>query len=141
MFCHTKSVKFLCDILDRDVKAKLISDAMFKLEHSIEDKQKAKRAAPTINQIKNIRDEWEDDYAISQVLRKKFREEKREISRKKVRVFFFIRQFNDSYVASAGRFLGTWKVCLDGVLPHDVTSSRNSLRLELQRACDSPRCK
>lgn len=57
---------------------------MFKLEHSIEDKHKAKRAAPTINQIRNIRDEWEDDYAISQILRKKFREEKKEINKQKV---------------------------------------------------------
>ena len=67
------------------MKAKLISDAMFKLEHSIEDKQKAKRAAPTINQIKHIRDDWQDDYAINQLLRKKFREEKKDISRQKVR--------------------------------------------------------
>jgi len=68
---------------DRDVKAKLISDAMFKLEHSIEDKQKAKRAAPTINQIRHLRDEWSDDYAINQLLRKKFRDEKKEIGKQK----------------------------------------------------------
>ena len=67
------------------MKAKLISDAMFKLEHSIEDKQKAKRAAPTINQIRHMRDDWQDDYAISQLLRKKFREEKKEMSAQAVR--------------------------------------------------------
>ncbi|XP_065069394.1 coiled-coil domain-containing protein 130 homolog [Rhopilema esculentum] len=68
---------------DRDVKAKLVSDAMFKLEHTIEDKQKAKRSAPTLGKIREIRDVWEDDFAVNQALRKKFREEKKEINKQK----------------------------------------------------------
>ena len=90
LFCHIVVViafawpKLVSLFSDRDVKAKLISDAMFKLEHSIEDKQKARRAAPTINQIKHMRDEWSDDYAINQLLRKKFRDEKKEIGKQKV---------------------------------------------------------
>ena len=61
---------------------------MFKLEHSIEDKQKAKRAAPTLGKIQEIRDVWEDDFAVNQILRKKFREEKKEINKRKVSILF-----------------------------------------------------
>ena len=59
---------------------------MYKLEHSIQDKQKAKKVAPTLNRLEEIRDTWKDDFAVNQLLRKKFRHEKKEINEKRVRV-------------------------------------------------------
>ncbi len=67
------------------MKAKLVSDAMYKLEHNILDKQKAKQKAPTLGKLRDIRDVWQDDFGINQALRRKFREEKVQINNKKVR--------------------------------------------------------
>jgi len=62
---------------------------MFALEHNSEDKVKVNKLAPTLTKLEEIRDSWEDDFAINQRLRKKFREEKKEIREKQVCLVFF----------------------------------------------------
>ena len=57
---------------------------MFQLEHNAEDKVKVKKLAPTLTRLEEIRDTWDDDFAINQKLRKKFRQEKKEIKKKEV---------------------------------------------------------
>eukprot|EP00794_Sanderia_malayensis_P008047 gene8047-8909_t len=69
---------------DRDVKAKLVSDAMFKLEHDIIDKQEAKKKAPTLGKLRDMKDIWHDDFSVNQALRRKFRQEKKELHDKTI---------------------------------------------------------
>ena len=66
-----------------------MTNAMFNLEHSTEDKVKVSKLAPTLTRLEDIRDKWDDDFAINQKLRKKFRTEKREIQDKEVCEGFF----------------------------------------------------
>ncbi|MEO0687328.1 MAG: Saf4/Yju2 family protein, partial [Cyanobacteria bacterium J06649_11] len=71
------------------MKEKMMTNAMFNLEHSTEDKVKVSKLAPTLTRLEDIRDKWDDDFAINQKLRKKFRTEKREIQDKEVCEGFF----------------------------------------------------
>jgi coiled-coil domain-containing protein 130 len=51
---------------------------MYKLEHDVEDKKKAQSITPVLQNLFELsNDYWKDDYASSQSLRKKFREEKK----------------------------------------------------------------
>ena len=66
-----------------------MKNAMFNLEHSAEDKVKVGKLAPTLTRLEEIRDAWDDDFAINQKMRKKFRTEKKEIQEKQVSVFLY----------------------------------------------------
>ncbi|XP_066936629.1 coiled-coil domain-containing protein 130 homolog isoform X2 [Clytia hemisphaerica] len=66
----------------REVKEKMMTNAMFQLEHNAEDKVKVKKLAPTLTRLEEIRDTWDDDFSVNQKLRKKFRKEKKEIKDK-----------------------------------------------------------
>jgi len=66
-------------LTDKEDVKKMAVDAMFKLEHGVEDKQKSKEALPTLEQLKEVQSIWSDDYAANQLLRKRFREEKQEL--------------------------------------------------------------
>jgi hypothetical protein len=51
---------------------------MYKLEHDVEDKKKESATIPIIEQLQEQSLEyWKDDYSSSQLVRKKFREEKK----------------------------------------------------------------
>ncbi|XP_065657713.1 probable splicing factor YJU2B [Hydra vulgaris] len=65
--------------MERGMKQKLMSDAMFKLEHQSTDTSKAKKVAPTLTLLEELREDWSDDFRINQLLREKFRNEKKEI--------------------------------------------------------------
>ena len=69
----------------------MMTNAMFNLEHSAEDKVKVSKLAPTLTRLEDIRNSWDDDFAINQKLRRKFRTEKKEIQEKEVcnRFYFF----------------------------------------------------
>ncbi|XP_046849103.1 probable splicing factor YJU2B [Xenia sp. Carnegie-2017] len=67
---------------DHADKQKMIDDAMFKLEHGEKDKKKSKAAIPGLVQIKDMQTQWKDDFGLNQMLRKKFRQEKKVILRK-----------------------------------------------------------
>ena len=60
-------------IQDRDTHKKLVTDAMYKLEHSSEDSAKLKRVAPTIGTIEERQSQWKDDYLLNKLARAKFR--------------------------------------------------------------------
>ena len=66
---------------------------MYKLEHNAEDKVKVNKLAPTLTRLEEIRDDWDDDFAVNQLLRKKFRQEKKEINDIKVNINFIPQLF------------------------------------------------
>jgi coiled-coil domain-containing protein 130 len=65
-------------MVDKEVKEKLESDPMYRLEHGIEDKKKIEESIPRISQLQNLNESlWADPYSRSQQLRKQFRQEKK----------------------------------------------------------------
>ena len=63
---------------DSEQKERLENDAFYKLEHDLEDTKKAKQIAATIDEIREYRDITDKDpYKTSQILRQKFRTEKK----------------------------------------------------------------
>ncbi|XP_071508947.1 uncharacterized protein [Diadema antillarum] len=64
---------------DREAVKKLARDAMYKLEHGVDDTKKLKAAAPTLSQIAEVQAGKKDDYSQNQLLRKKFRTEKKQL--------------------------------------------------------------
>lgn len=67
------------ELTDKEDVKKMAVDAMFKLEHGVQDQQKSKKALPTLAQLKEVQSVWDDDYAANQLLRKKFREQKQDL--------------------------------------------------------------
>lgn len=71
---------FLCSlstlsIPERTEKEKLETDAMFKLDHEGKDKEKLKKALPSLTDIIDYQSRWKDDYQLNSSLRRKFRVE------------------------------------------------------------------
>ena len=62
----------------------MMTNAMFNLEHSAEDKVKVGKLAPNLTRLEEIRGRWDDDFAINQKLRKNFRTEKKKIQARQV---------------------------------------------------------
>lgn len=62
---------------DKAMQKKLVTDAMFRLEHSAEDQAKLKMTKPGIGQLSEIRESMKDDYHINRLARDKFRSEKK----------------------------------------------------------------
>ena len=51
---------------------------MYKLEHESKDATKSQKVAPTLSRLEEIRHSWNDDFALNQLLRNRFRDEKKE---------------------------------------------------------------
>jgi coiled-coil domain-containing protein 130 len=66
-------------VVDRDESSKMADDPMYKLEHGIRDEKKAKEDQPRLTQIEEMQMGKKDDFALNQLLRKKFRTVKKEI--------------------------------------------------------------
>ena len=63
---------------EHEVKKKLKTDPMFKLEHVRNDADKLKVKIPTLLEVQEKQDRrMKDDYQLHRNLRKKFREEKK----------------------------------------------------------------
>ncbi|CAG5928834.1 unnamed protein product, partial [Menidia menidia] len=62
---------------ERAEKEKLETDAMYKLDHSGKDKEKLKRALPSLSEIQDYQSGWKDDFQLNSTLRRKFRTEKK----------------------------------------------------------------
>lgn len=62
---------------ERAEKEKLETDAMFKLDHGGKDKEKLKRALPSLSEIQDHQSGWKDDFQLNSSLRRKFRTEKK----------------------------------------------------------------
>lgn len=65
---------YVC-IPERTEKEKLETDAMFKLDHEGKDKEKLKKALPSLTDIIDYQSRWKDDYQLNSSLRRKFRVE------------------------------------------------------------------
>ncbi|KAF0490129.1 DUF572-domain-containing protein [Gigaspora margarita] len=71
-------------LADEEEAKKLADNALYKLEHSINDERKFQEAIPILTQLQRLNErQWADPYTHSQKMRKKFREEKKELEAKK----------------------------------------------------------
>lgn len=64
---------------DKEIGKKMATDAMFKLEHDVEDKAKVKVVTPALAKLEQLQDRWRDDYTANQLLRKSFRTKKKDL--------------------------------------------------------------
>ncbi|XP_071384062.1 probable splicing factor YJU2B [Centroberyx affinis] len=62
---------------ERTEKEKLETDAMYKLDHGGRDKEKLKKALPSLSEIQDHQAGWKDDFLLNSALRSKFRTEKK----------------------------------------------------------------
>ncbi|XP_067170788.1 probable splicing factor YJU2B isoform X1 [Apteryx mantelli] len=62
---------------EREDKAKLETDAMYRLEHGVADRAALQRAVPTLASLQEAQSAWKDDFALNSMLRRRFREEKK----------------------------------------------------------------
>ncbi|XP_051801061.1 probable splicing factor YJU2B [Acanthochromis polyacanthus] len=62
---------------ERTEKEKLETDAMYKLDHGGKDKEKLKKALPSLSEIQDYQSGWKDDFQLNSTLRRKFRTEKK----------------------------------------------------------------
>lgn len=62
-----------CHLTERTEKEKLETDAMFKLDHGGKDKEKLKKALPSLSEIQEYQSTWKDDFQLNSSLRRKFR--------------------------------------------------------------------
>lgn len=65
---------------ERTEKEKLETDAMYKLDHGGKDKEKLKKALPSLSEIQDHQSGWKDDFRLNSTLRRKFRTEKKVIA-------------------------------------------------------------
>ncbi|CAL8089534.1 unnamed protein product [Orchesella dallaii] len=77
---------------DKQVIHKLADDAMFKLQHGVEDQRKMKDVAPTLSKLENLQERWKDDYSANRALRDIFRVRKREIKEQQDRDNDFLKK-------------------------------------------------
>jgi len=70
-------------LIDEDEARRLAEDPFYKLEHSTSDQQKAREVAPDIQKLVSFREEREDDYKLSYLARHSFREQKKELEKRK----------------------------------------------------------
>ncbi|XP_062454456.1 probable splicing factor YJU2B [Rhea pennata] len=62
---------------EHEDKAKLETDAMYRLEHGVADRAVLQRAVPTLASLQEAQSAWKDDFALNSMLRRRFREEKK----------------------------------------------------------------
>ena len=60
-------------LTDKSTQKKLALDAMYKLEHGVEDKVKVKQAIPGLGQLEQVQALKKDDYLLNKLARQKFR--------------------------------------------------------------------
>ncbi|CAG8454141.1 14346_t:CDS:10 [Rhizophagus irregularis] len=69
---------------DDDEAKKMVDNALYKLEYSVKDELRSRETLPILTQLQRLNDkQWADPYTHSQRMRKKFREEKKELEAKK----------------------------------------------------------
>ncbi|XP_057335806.1 coiled-coil domain-containing protein 130 homolog [Microplitis mediator] len=68
---------------EKEVSRRLYDDPMFKLEHSMDDKKKAKSKDTTLSSLIANNEQFKDDYALNSSLRAAFREKKKELQERK----------------------------------------------------------
>lgn len=75
LFVATRyNVTFLVPLwTERAEKEKLETDAMYKLDHGGKDKEKLKKALPSLSEIQDYQAGKKDDFQLNSTLRRKFR--------------------------------------------------------------------
>lgn len=58
---------------DKDVSNQLATDAMFKLEHGVDDQAKSSSVAPSLARLEGLQSRWQDHYMTNKILRNQFR--------------------------------------------------------------------
>ncbi|KAJ8263846.1 hypothetical protein GJAV_G00142000 [Gymnothorax javanicus] len=61
-------------------KEKLETDAMYKLDHGGRDQEKLRAALPSLSELQEMQSSWKDDFLLNSALRRKFRDEKKELA-------------------------------------------------------------
>ncbi|XP_031689235.1 coiled-coil domain-containing protein 130 homolog isoform X1 [Oncorhynchus kisutch] len=67
----------LCVSPERSEKEKLETDPMYKLDHGGKDKEKLRKALPSLSELQDHQAGWKDDFILNSKLRRKFRTEKK----------------------------------------------------------------
>ncbi|GAB1601134.1 coiled-coil domain-containing protein 130-like [Argonauta hians] len=62
---------------DKDTQKKLVKDAMYKLEHGTDDKQKLVSGLPSLAELEEKQEVYKDDFILNSLARSKFREHKK----------------------------------------------------------------
>lgn len=62
---------------ERSEKEKLETDPMYKLDHGGKDKEKLRKALPSLSELQDHQAGWKDDFILNSKLRRKFRTEKK----------------------------------------------------------------
>uniref|UniRef100_A0A0L8GWL1 Coiled-coil domain-containing protein 130 n=2 Tax=Octopus bimaculoides TaxID=37653 RepID=A0A0L8GWL1_OCTBM len=62
---------------DKDTQKKLVKDAMYKLEHGSDDKQKLLTGLPSLAELEEKQEVYKDDFILNSLARGKFREHKK----------------------------------------------------------------
>ncbi|CAI9728195.1 Hypothetical predicted protein [Octopus vulgaris] len=62
---------------DKDTQKKLVKDAMYKLEHGSDDKQKLVTGLPSLAELEEKQEVYRDDFILNSLARSKFREHKK----------------------------------------------------------------
>ena len=70
---------------DREDKAKLEGDAMYRLEHNVSDQVKAQETQPALVRLMRLQERMKTDYDANSKLRRSFREEKKVIKMEKAK--------------------------------------------------------
>lgn len=58
---------------ERSEKEKLETDPMYKLDHGGKDKEKLRKALPSLSELQDHQAGWKDDFILNSKLRRKFR--------------------------------------------------------------------
>nr|XP_018908269.1 PREDICTED: coiled-coil domain-containing protein 130 homolog [Bemisia tabaci]XP_018908270.1 PREDICTED: coiled-coil domain-containing protein 130 homolog [Bemisia tabaci] len=70
---------------DKATSRRLFDDAMFKLEHGVNDTNSAKKAAPALSKLLHRQTKvWKDDFAANQAMRAQFRKSKKQLKAKEI---------------------------------------------------------
>ncbi|KAJ8001693.1 hypothetical protein DPEC_G00172100 [Dallia pectoralis] len=62
---------------ERSEKEQLETDPMYKLDHGGKDKEKLRKALPSLSELQDHKAGWKDDFVLNSTLRRKFRTEKK----------------------------------------------------------------
>lgn len=73
LFWFSPTLSFISAFTERQEKEKLETDAMYKLDHEGKDKEKLKKALPSLTDIIDYQSRWKDDYQLNSAIRRKFR--------------------------------------------------------------------
>ncbi|XP_063934001.1 probable splicing factor YJU2B [Zophobas morio] len=113
---------------------KLASNALYKLEHDVQEKEVAKKSQPSLLRIKEIKDSRRDDYALNRLLRDSFREEKKRKLLEKIGQSQLQKEKNVNYTIlpenEEDEALAKLVMLRKKLFSGDITNGNHALKLE-----------